>query len=72
MAARQSSVFAIERQRTWILSFARNQSNKYRKKLLDAVTITRLDALKTASKTLVHKTATATGELTGIGMAEIL
>ena len=33
------------------LSFARNFSNKYRKQLSD----TELDALKTASKNVVHK-----------------
>ena len=43
----------------WLfLSFTR----KYRKKLLD----TGLDALKTASKILVHKAAVATGEFLGI------
>ena len=43
----------------WLfLSFTR----KYRKKLWD----TGLDALKTASKKLVHKAAVATGEFLGI------
>ena len=40
------------------LSFARNFSNKYSKQLLD----TGLDALKTASKKVVHKAAEATDE----------
>ena len=48
------------------LSFARNCSNKYRKQLLD----TRLDALKTASKKVVHKAAEATGELIGNKIAD--
>ena len=43
--------------RYWFLSFAR----KYRKKLLD----TGLDAVKTASKKVFHKTAETTGELRG-------
>ena len=37
-------------QRIWILSFARNLSNKYGKQLLDTATKTRLDALKSTSK----------------------
>ena len=41
------------------LSFVRNLSNKYGKKLLDTTTKTGVDALKTASKKLVHKTAEA-------------
>ena len=41
----------------WLLSLAR----KYRKKLLD----TGLDAVKTASKKVFHKTAETTGELRG-------
>ena len=40
------------------LSFARNFSNKDSKQLLD----TGLDALKTASKKVVHKAAEATGK----------
>ena len=44
------------------LSFARNLSNKYKKQLLD----TGLDALKTASKKVVHKT----GEFIGIKIAD--
>ena len=43
------------------LSFARNLSNKYGKLLFDSVTKTGLDALKTASKKVVHKAAEATG-----------
>ena len=44
-----------------ILSFARNLSKKYAKQLLD----TGIDALKTASKKVVHKVAEATGEFIG-------
>ena len=44
------------------LSFARNFSNEYKKQLLD----TRLDALKTVSKKVVHEAAEATGEFIGI------
>ena len=47
------------------LSFARNLSNKYGEILLDTTTKTELDALKTASKKLFHKTADATGDFAG-------
>ena len=47
------------------MSLARNLSNKYRKLLA-----TGLDALKTASKTLVHKAAEATGKFIGNKIAE--
>ena len=43
------------------LSFAKNFFNKYRKQLMD----TGLDALKTASKKVVHKAAETIGEITG-------
>ena len=43
------------------LSFTRNFSKKYRKELLD----TRLDALKTASKKLIHEAAKATYNFIG-------
>ena len=48
------------------LSFARNFSNKYRKRLLN----TRLDTLKTVLKNLVHKAAKATGEFIGSKITE--
>ena len=48
-----------------ILSFARNLSDKYGKKLLDTATNTGTDALKTASRKVVHKTAEGTSEFTG-------
>ena len=52
------------------LSFARNLSGKYGKKLLDTATKTGLDATKTAFKKVVHKTAEATGVLIGNKIAE--
>ena len=45
-----------------ILSFARNLSNKSGKKILGTATKTELDALKTASKKVVHKAVEATGK----------
>ena len=44
------------------MSFVRNLSHKYGKQLLDTATKTGLNALKAASKALVHKAAEATGE----------
>ena len=44
------------------LLFARNLSSKYRKQLLDTATKTGINALKSASKKVVHKVAEATGE----------
>ena len=52
------------------LSFARNLSNTYRKKLLDVATKTGINALKTASKKIIHKAAEATGEFLGNKIAE--
>ena len=46
-------------------SLARNLSNKYGKHFLDTATRTRLDALKTTSKKVVHKAAEGTGEFIG-------
>ena len=51
-------------------SFRRNLSNKYGKQLLDAATKTCLDALKTATKNVVHKAAEATGKFTGNKIAD--
>ena len=45
------------------LSFARKFGNKYGKKLMDIATKTGIHAAKTASKTVVQKTAEATGDL---------
>ena len=47
------------------LSFVRNFSNKYKKSLA-----TRLDALKRASKKVVHKAAEATCEFIGNKIAD--
>ena len=52
------------------LSSTRNLSDKSGKKLLDTATKTGLDAVKTASNKVVHKTAEATGELIGNKVAE--
>ena len=43
------------------LSFARKFGDKYGKKLMDTVTKTRIDAVKTFSKRVVQKTEEATG-----------
>ena len=47
------------------LSFARNLSNRYQKQLLDTAAKTGLDALKHASKKVVHKAIEATDEFIG-------
>ena len=51
------------------LSFAKNMgkslSNKYVKKLFDSAKKSTTDAIKTASKRAVQKTAEATGDLMG-------
>ena len=47
------------------LSFARKFGDKYRKKLMDTATKTRIDAAKTASKRIVQKTVESTGDLIG-------
>ena len=47
------------------LPFPRNLSNKYAKQLLDAAAKTGLDALKSASKKVVHKAAEVTGQFIG-------
>ena len=47
------------------LSFAKNFGNKQGKKLMDTTTKTGMDAVKTASKRVVQKTAEATGDLIG-------
>ena len=52
------------------LSFAKTigkkLSNKYGQKLLDSAEKSTTDAIKTASKIVIQKTAEATGDLTGI------
>ena len=52
------------------LSFARKFSDKYSKKLMDTVTKTGIEAVKTASTRVVQKTAEATGDLTGNKIAD--
>ena len=47
------------------MSFARSMSNKYGKKLVDAAKKSATDAMKTASKRAIQKTAKATGDLVG-------
>ena len=47
------------------MSFARNMSNKYGKKLVDTAKTSATDAIKTASKGAIQKTAEATGDLIG-------
>ena len=56
------------------LSFAKNigknLSNKYGQKLLDRAKKSTTDAIKTASKRLIQKTAEATGDLIGNKIAD--
>ena len=48
-----------------LLLFATKFGDKYCKKLMDTATRTGVDAIKTASKRVVQKTAEAAGDLTG-------
>ena len=56
------------------LSFTKNMgkrlSNKHGQKLFDSAKISTTDAIKTASKRAIHKTAEATGELIGNKIAD--
>ena len=52
------------------LSFGRKFGDRYGKKLMDTVTKAKLDAIKTASKQVVLKTAEATGYLIGNEIAD--
>ena len=52
------------------LSFAGTFGDKIDKKLMDTATKTGIDAAKTASKRVVHKTAEATGDLIGNKVAD--
>ena len=47
------------------ISFARSMSNRYWKKLLDTAKKSATDAIKTASKRTIQKTAEVTGDLIG-------
>ena len=52
------------------MSFARSMSNKYGKKLVDTAKKSATDAIKTASKVVIQKTAEATGDLVGNKIAD--
>ena len=52
------------------MSFARSMSNKYGKKLVDTAKKSPADAIKTASKRAIQKTAEATGDLVGNEIAD--
>ena len=52
------------------MSFARSMSNKYGKKLVDMAKKSATDAIKTASKRVIQKTAEATGDLVGNKIAD--
>ena len=52
------------------LPFPRKFGDKYGKKLIDTATKTGIDAVKTASKRIVQKTAEATGDLIGNKIAD--
>ena len=52
------------------LSFAKNVSNKYSPKIIDTAKKSTTDALKTASKRAIQKTAEATGALIGNKIAD--
>ena len=52
------------------MSFARGMSNKYGKKLVDTAKKFATDAVKTASKRAIQKTAEATGYLIGNKIAD--
>ena len=52
------------------MSFAKSMSNRYRKKLVDTAKKSATDAIKTASKRAIQKTAEATGDLIGNKFAD--
>ena len=52
------------------LSFSRKFGDKSGKKLMDTATKTGIDAIKTASKRVVQKTAKTTGDLIGKKIAD--
>ena len=52
------------------MSFTRSMSNKYGKKLVDTAKKSATDAIKTASKRAIQKTAEATGDLVGNKIAD--
>ena len=52
------------------LSIAKNMSNKYRQKLFDCAKNSMTDAIKTASKRAIQKTAETTDDLIGNKIAD--
>ena len=52
------------------MSFARSMSNKYGKKIVDTAKKYATDAIKTASKRAIQKTAEATGDMVGNKIAD--
>ena len=52
------------------MSFARSMSNTYGKKPVDTAKKSATDAIKTAPKRAIQKTAEATGDLTGNKIAD--
>ena len=52
------------------LSFSKKIGDKYGKKVMDTTTKSGMDAAKTASKTVVQKTAEATQDLIGNKMSD--
>ena len=52
------------------MSFAKNMSNEYSQKILDAAKKSTADATKTVSKVAIQKTAEATGDLIGNEIAD--
>ena len=52
------------------MSFAKSMSNKYGKKPVDTAKKSGTDAIKTASKRAIQKTAEATGDLVGNKIAD--
>ena len=52
------------------MSFARSMSNKYGKKLVDTAKKSATDAITTASKRAIQKTAEATGHFVGNKIAD--
>ena len=68
--------YSIERRdRTWVkgygfMSFARSVSNKHGTKLVDTAKKSAADAIKTASKRAIQKTAEVAGDLVGNKLAD--
>ena len=52
--------------------FAKNISNKYSQKLVDSVKKSATEAIKTASKRAIYKTAETTGDLIGTNNADMI